>query len=311
MDRVAVQGVSQGVSKLVMGSMMLHEERMEAANELLDHYFEAGGNTIDTAPVYGESTLRAVGKWMAARGNRERVVLIAKGVHPDEHGPRMRKTAMDDDLTVGLERMQTDHADIYMLHRDDPNVHVGYILEGLNALLAAGKCRALGVSNWSAERIREANAYAVKNGLTGFAASSPNLSLAKPNEPRWPGCVSVGAEENAYHLDSQLPVLSWSSQGGGFFTGRFAPERTDDKEAVRVYYSDANWERLRRARELAAAKGVDANSIALAYVLNQPFPTAAIIGPQTREELQSSAQALAVSLDDSEREWLNLERDSF
>jgi aryl-alcohol dehydrogenase-like predicted oxidoreductase len=194
-----------------------------------------------------------------------------------------------------------------MLHRDDPETAVGYILESLQEQLEAKRCRALGVSNWTTERMAEANEYAASHGLTGFSCNSPNLSLAKPNEPRWAGCVSVDAAYAAWHESTQMPLLSWSSQAGGFFTGRFSPDNRDDPEAVRVYYSEANWERYRRAKLLAERKGCDANQIAMAFVLQQRFPTCAIMGPNNVSELQSSARALEVNLSPEEARWLDLE----
>ncbi|MFC5532613.1 aldo/keto reductase [Cohnella yongneupensis] len=303
---IRIAGVRQPVSKLIQGSMMLSEEKMTESAELLDAYAASGGNAIDTAHVYGASGAKALGRWMSERGNRDELVLIGKGAHPDEHGPRMTLEAMTRDMNESLDRLQTDYVDIYMLHRDDPAKTVGYILESLNALLEAKQCRAIGASNWSVERLAEANEYAEAHGLIGFSCNSPNLSLAKPNEPRWAGCVSAGESEIAWHERSQLPLLSWSSQAGGFFTGRFAPDRLDDAEAVRVYYSEANWERLRRARQLADRKGCDANQIALAYVLHQRYPTCAIIGPNNPQELRSSLQGLDVGLTAQEAEWLDL-----
>lgn len=306
MASIRIAGIEQPVSKLIQGSMMLSEERMIESAELLDAYVEVGGNAIDTAHVYGASGAKALGGWIRERGNRAELVLIGKGAHPDHNGPRMTYEAMKHDMDESLDRLQTDYVDIYMLHRDDPNKPVGYILESLNALIEAKQCRALGASNWTVARIAEANEYAAENGLIGFSCNSPNLSLAKANEPRWAGCVSAGAADIYWHEQSGLPLLSWSSQAGGFFTGRFAPDRLEDKEAVRVYYSDANWERLRRARQLAERKGCDANHIALAYVLRQRYPTCAIIGPANPSELRSSLPGLEVSITEEEADWLDL-----
>ncbi|TJY41179.1 aldo/keto reductase [Cohnella pontilimi] len=307
MSYISIPGVEKPVSKLIMGSMMLSDEKMEYSAELLDAYISAGGNAIDTAHVYGPHGMKAIGNWMRERGNRSSMTLIGKGAHPDAAGPRMTKSAIDADLSESLERMQTEYVDIFMLHRDDPNKSVGEILELLQGPLEAGLCWALGASNWTTKRLEEANAYAARHGLTGFACNSPNLSLAKPNEPRWAGCVSAGAEDIAWHIRTQLPLLSWSSQAGGFFTGRYSPEKREDPEAVRVYYSEANWERYRRASRLAEEKGTDANQIALAYVLHQPFPTCALIGSQTPAEVFSSAEALRVSLTHEEIRWLDLQ----
>ena len=308
MDSIAISGLKRPVTKLILGSMMLSEERMTDSAELLDAYVSSGGNAIDTAHVYGPSGATALGRWMRDRGNRSGLVLIGKGAHPNELGPRVRPEAMEQDLNESLDRLQTDYVDIYMLHRADPDKSVGYILESLNALLESKRCLALGASIWQVARIAEANAYAAAHGLTGFACNSPNLSLAKPNEPRWEGCVSAGEEDIAWHERSRLPLLSWSSQAGGFFTGRFSPDLREDAEAVRVYYSDANWERLRRARLLAQRKGCDPNQIALAYVLHQRYPACAIIGPSNPSELRSSLPGLEVSLTEQEAEWLDLRR---
>ncbi len=309
MKRITVAGVTQGVSQLVQGSMMLGLDKIEYSMELLDAYVSVGGNAIDSGHIYGPDSAGAIGEWLEKRGNRDQIVLIGKGAHPYEQS-RMTKTCITSDLVESLERMKTDYVDIYMLHRDDLNVHVGYILEGLNDQLAAGRCRSLGASNWSVARIREANAYAAKNGMTGFACSSPNLSLTKPNEPRWAGCVSTTAEDEAWHKESQLPVISWSSQSGGFFTDRYSPEIVSDADMVRVQYNSDNWERKRRAAVLAQKYGVTANHIALAYVLNQDFPVAAVIGPHQTSELYDSAKALPITLTSEECDWLNLVKEA-
>ena len=306
MEYLAIAGVAQPVSQLIMGSMQLSDERMDAAVELLDAYAAIGGNALDTARVYGPHGMAAIGRWMRERGNRDELVLIAKGAHHDEAGPRVTRAAIADDMDYSLDLLQTSYADIFMLHRDDPGKPAGEIVETLQELLATGRCRALGASNWTSARLEEANAYAKAHGLTGFACSSPNLSLAKANEPRWPGCVSVDAAEADWYERSQLPLLSWSSQAAGFFTGRFSPDIRNNEEIVRVYYSDDNWERYRRAAQLGEAKGVDANQAALAYVLHQSFPVCALIGPANAAELLSSAKALAVSLSPEELRWLDL-----
>jgi aryl-alcohol dehydrogenase-like predicted oxidoreductase len=104
-----------------------------------------------------------------------------------------------------------------------------------------------------------------------------------------------------------MPLFAWSSQARGFFTGRFSPEDTADEMMARVYYHPDNWERLRRATELGKARGYEPTQVALAWVLHQPFPTFALIGPHTRRELESCAAALELELQPEEVRWLNLE----
>jgi aryl-alcohol dehydrogenase-like predicted oxidoreductase len=285
--------------------MAFDPDRMEMVTEILDAFTEAGGNAIDTAHIYGGGRCeQAVGLWLERRAQRSDVVILAKGAHHDKYGPRVNRQGITQDLMESLERLRTDYVDLYALHRDDPDQPVGAILEALNEHIEAGRILTIGASNWTHHRIEEANTYAAAHGLRGFTFSSPNLSLAKPNEPMWPGCVSIDAEAAAWYRSRQFPLLAWSSQAGGFFSGRFSPEQQDNADIVRVYYRQANWDRLRRAEKLAGEKGVSAIQIALVYVLSQPSPTCAIVGPQTLNELSSCLEATRLLLTDEEVQWL-------
>ncbi len=300
-----VEGVNKAVSRVVMGSMVLRTGGLRLACALLDDFYEAGGRAIDTAYVYGSE--KPVGEWLRLRGLRDEMALIVKGAHTPYCTP--------DDLTrqlhESLANLQTDYADIYMLHRDNLDVPVGEFVEVLNEHLQAGRVRAYGGSNWTIARIEAANAYAAKHGLVGFAASSPNFSLAEWNEPMWAGCVSaVDVASREWYARTQMPLFAWSSQASGLFTGRYAPsDRGNPAHAavVRTWFNARNFQRLDRARELARSKGSSATDIALAYVLCQPLNVYALIGPRTIQELRSSLGALRVELTPAELRWLNLE----
>ena len=183
------------------------------------------------------------------------------------------------------------------------------IIEHLNQEIRAGSLRAIGASNWELDRLQEANEYAAEHGLHGFVVSSNNISLAVPMEPMWKGVVSVSETAWEWHHETQFPLLPWSSQARRFFSGRFAPEKRDNQDMVRVYYNDANFERLRRAQILGEKKGCTAIQISLAFVLHQPFPTFPLVGPLTHGELSSCLAALAIQLSTDEMRWLNLEAD--
>lgn len=305
-DRIV--GIDRPISKLVLGTMIFNRQNEKTAFELLDAFVEMGGNCVDTAHIYGGGeSERTIGRWLQARGSRDDVIILGKGAHPIAGGPpRVNPAAIERDLAESLERLQVETIDLYLLHRDDSALPVGPMVESLNEQKRRGGIRAFGGSNWTTARIAEANAYAATRGLDGFVASSPNLSLAKPNAPRWPGCVSLSFPDLDWHERLRFPVFSWSSQAGGFFTGRFSPADMSDREMVRVHYSEANWQRLQRAEELGKRHGLDANQIALAYVLNQPFPVFAIVGPHSVDELTSSARALDVELSQEELRWLDL-----
>ncbi|QHW33887.1 aldo/keto reductase [Paenibacillus rhizovicinus] len=307
MKHIELPGLKQGVSQLIMGSDYFSPEVYELVSSNLDAFVAIGGNTIDTAYIYyGGKSEQAIGMWMEERKNRDSINVWTKGGHPHNGVPQVNKQAIYDELMISLERLRTDYIDVYALHRDDVNVPVGEIVEILNSHIEAGRIRTFGGSNWTTARLQEANEYAAAHGLRGFEFSSPNLSLAKAQEPYWADCISVDDKILAWHESNGLPIFSWSSQARGFFTGRFTQEDRSDADLVRVFYNDDNWERYRRAEELGKQKGFSTIQIALAYVLNQSFPSAAIIGARNEAEMKSCLEATSISLSPEEIKWLDL-----
>lgn len=197
---------------------------------------------------------------------------------------------------------------MYFLHRDNPEIPAGEFVDLLNEHKDAGGIKVFGGSNWTVERVQEANAYAARNGLTGFTALSNNFSLAHWVAPPWPGCETASDPDSRRWLDEQqMPLFPWSSQARGFFVeGRAAPEDRSAAELARCWYSADNFLRLDRAKTLAAQKDTVATAIALAYVLHQPFPTFPIIGPLSPHETSTSLGALDIELTAEELRWLDL-----
>ena len=305
-----VVDVEKPVSRVVMGTMVMHDERLPYSFSLLDDFFERGGNCLDTAYIYaGGASEKAVGKWLQSRRIRDEIVLIAKGAHtPDCHPEGIARQ-----LNESLERLQLDSVEIYMLHRDNLEIPVGEFVECLNEHKNAGRFQAFGGSNWSRERLQQANEYAAQKGLTGFSSSSVNFSLAQWNEPMWDGCYTASdAESKAWYQENKLPLFAWSSQASGLFTGRFSPQPRQEgmqnpeiSEVARVWFNDENFARLERVQELAKQKNVGTTQIALAYVLHQAVNIFALIGPQSIEETRSSMSALGVELSPEEVRWLD------
>jgi len=297
-----IPGVEKNISRLVMG--VDNQRTMPLAAVTFDDFFERGGNAFDTAWLYaGGLCERVLGRWIALREVRDQVVILDKGAHPPECCPE----AITRQLLQSLERLETDYVDIYMMHRDNPEVPVGEFVDVLNEHHAAGRIRVFGGSNWTFERLEAANAYAKKHGKRGFAAVSNQFSLSRMIEPPWRGCLTSSDKRwRAWLTKTQTPLMPWSSQAQGFFV-RADPADRSDPGLVRCWYADDNFERLRRARKLAEKKGVRPVNIALAYVLAQPFPTFPLIGPRTIDETRVALDALAVDLTPDELAWLNLE----
>lgn len=305
-----IRGIDTDISQLVIGGMVLSPYDQEHGYSMLDAFFGSGGNAIDTSYSYGGGdSERHIGMWMRKRKNRQTVLLIDKGGHPSPAVPRPRLSPEELSATLreSLSRLQTDYIDLYLLHRDDPRIPVSTIIDFLNQEIGAGRIRAIGASNWELERVQQANDYAAQRGLKGFVMNSNHLSLAVPMEPMWPGAMAVSKAEWDWHRSTQFPLMPWSSQARGFFSGRFSPENRENANMVRVYYNPQNFERLERACELGQRKGYSAIQIALAFVLHQPFPVFPLIGPENLEELNSSIGALEIELSSDEMRWLNLE----
>jgi aryl-alcohol dehydrogenase-like predicted oxidoreductase len=125
----------------------------------------------------------------------------------------------------------------------------------------------------------------------------------------WAGCISSSdPASREWFAKTKTPLLAWSSQARGFFIpGRSGPDKRDDAELVRCWYSPDNFERQKRVFQLAERRGVQPVNIALAYVLNQPFPNFALIGPRQLSETRTSLKALEIELSPAELKWLNLE----
>ncbi|MET0694041.1 MAG: aldo/keto reductase [Propionibacteriaceae bacterium] len=294
--------VGKPVSRLVMG--VDNQPNLAHASALFDHFFTAGGNTFDTGYIYGGGKLEGLlGRWIANRGIREDVVVITKGAHTPHCDPE----SITRQLLESLDRQGTDYADIYMMHRDNPDVPVGEFVDVLDEHAKAGRIRVFGGSNWTPERFDEANAYAAAHGKQGFEVLSNHFGLAEAYDVPWAGCRHVTDPASKRWLaERQVPLLPWSSQARGFFTGRARPEDRSDAELVRCYYSDDNFERLRRAEKLGAEYGVAATAIALAFVLHQPFPTFPLFGPRSIAESRSSMAGLGVELSPEQVAWLDL-----
>jgi aryl-alcohol dehydrogenase-like predicted oxidoreductase len=272
---------------------------------MFDDYFEKGGNVFDTAYIYaGGNAERLLGQWIKNRGIREQVVILGKGAHT----PHCDPASITRQLGESLQRMQTDYVDIYMMHRDNPQIPVGEFIDVLNEHQKAGRIRCFGGSNWPVERVAAANEYAKSKGLSGFAAMSNNFSLARMVDPVWGGCISASdPASRAWLTKSQVALMPWSSQARGFFLPHISPDYTGDAEVVRCWFSPDNFQRRERAIELAKKRNVEPINIALAYVLCQPFPTFPLIGPRQLSETRSSLKALDVQLTPQEVQWLNLE----
>ena len=312
-------GIEKPISRLVQGTASYSDDDPQSVLASLDTALDLGFNAFDTASCYGEVKERLFGRWVRERDVRDKVVIIAKGAHHSDR-PRVTPEDITTDLTNTLEFMELPSVDLYILHRDDPNVPVGPIVEILNEHKKAGRIDAFGGSNWSHSRIAEANAYAKEHGLTPFAVSSPNFSLAEQVEEPWENCVTIsgprGADARAYYAKEQTPLFTWSSLAGGFWSGRFDRDAMGDQSGyfdalvVKCYSYEQNFQRLDRAKILAAEKGISIPQVAMSYVMSYPLNVFALVFCADRTQFEANSAALDVILTDAEMAWLDLRSDT-
>jgi predicted dehydrogenase/aryl-alcohol dehydrogenase-like predicted oxidoreductase len=299
-----IPGLDKPVSKLIYGALTAHGS-FAKAQVLFDHWLEVGGNAFDTSFHYGMGKCDfLLGEWLQSRGIREDVVIVAKGAHT----PWCNPENLTHQLLRSLECLKTDYTDIYVMHRDNEDIPVGEFIDVLNEHVDAGRVRIFGGSNWSPERFFEANAYAAAHGKQGMSILNNNLSLARMVDPVWEGCLHMSdPDSRKWMTEHKVTHFAWSSQARGFFTGRTDLELKEpgyDPELRRCWLSEDNLKRRQRAIEMAQAKGVLPINIAAAYVLNQPFDSYALIGPESIEEMVTSLPAIDFQLSEEEVRFL-------
>ncbi len=314
MEYLNIKGLDKKLSKMVLGTAYFLETMQEEHNKTLDDALEAGINVFDTAALYTDGQSESVlGKWMKSRGVEDKVAILSKGAHYNAYRKRVTPFDILADIHDSFARLDVDCIDIYLLHRDDPNVPVATIVDCLNRLYEDGKIRVFGGSNWTHRRIEEANEYAYKYGLEPFRASSPNYSLCVQNGNPWgDDCVTLSGDNEAleFYKKNQMPIFAYAALANGFLSGGFAHNEIEkapqfmEEFSLKGYVIDENVERLRRSEIIAEKYGVSVPQVALAWVLRQNLKTFTIVRSDTKERLLKNVQAIEIQLTDEEVRWL-------
>jgi aryl-alcohol dehydrogenase-like predicted oxidoreductase len=286
------------VSPYCLGAMMFgamgnpdHDDSIRIIHRALD----AGINFVDTADAYshGESE-EIVGK--ALKGRRDDVVLASKVHYPMGEGPNRRGNSrrwIMAEVENSLRRLQTDHLDLYQVHRPDPTVDLEETLSALSDLIHSGKVRAIGASSFPASEIVEAQWVAERRGLERFRTEQPPYSIVNRGIERevLPVCQRYG-----------MGALVWSPLGQGLLTGRFRKgQQTDTHRSGGMPQHFADERKLDVVEQLvplAEKAGLPMTHLAMAFAIAHPGVTSAIIGPRTMEQLDDLLAGVEVTLDD-------------
>ena len=310
-----IPGLAVPVSDIIFGCcnpILINGD--EQGIKLLDMAYSNGFTAFDTAKVYGKSE-EVLGRWLKSTGLRDSIVLISKGCHPDPE-PRLDVPSLKEDIESSLERLQTDHIDIYMLHRDDPDADVEGIMDTLDAYVRQGVIRKIGVSNWTHKRMEEANRIAAAKGFAGFTVSSPQMSLARQvNDPWGGGCVSVSWDEEAkswYKNHPEIAVIVYSCLAHGMFSGKvdtkrlWRSKRSLDGAARKGYWSRENIKRLKVAEDIARTKNCPVANISIAWCRQQEFKAFPIVTVSSEKRIKENVDGIDIVLSDDEMHKLSL-----
>ncbi|HWC33927.1 MAG TPA: aldo/keto reductase [Mycobacteriales bacterium] len=290
------------VSPLCLGAMMFGAWGEPDHNEsirIIDRALDAGINFIDTADMYssGESE-EIVGK--ALKSKRDSVVLATKfhgamSFDPNEQG-NSRRWIMKE-VENSLRRLQTDYIDLYQVHRPSPETDIDETLSALTDLVRAGKVRYIGTSTYPAHEIVEAQFIARERGRERFVCEQPPYSL-----------LVRGIERDVLPVAEQygMGVIPWSPLAGGWLSGKWRKDGSDNESRRAVLLPDrydlsipGNQRKLDAADALAilAEKhGLSLIHLAIAFVINHPAVTSAILGPRTMDHLESQLGAADIVL---------------
>ena len=287
------------VFPLCLGGNVFGWTADEAASfAVLDAYAAAGGNFVDTADSYslwapghtGGESETIIGRWMAARGNRDDMVIGTKvGMFPGLEGVAAKtvRTAVEG----SLERLGTDRIDLYYAHRDDPDTPVEETLSALDDLVRAGKVRYVAASNFGAARLAEGLAASDREGLARYVALQPHYNLVERDDYEGE-LADLCAREH-------LACAPYFALAKGFLTGKYRPGVTVDSsraEAARAYLDERGLRVLDALDRVAAARGTPVAAVALAWLLAQPTVVAPIASARTPEQLADLVPAATLRL---------------
>ncbi|WP_395942614.1 aldo/keto reductase [Brevundimonas sp.] len=290
------------IAPLVFGGNVFGWTADEATSfALLDGFVEAGFDAVDTADAYsrwveghsgGESEL-IIGKWLKARGNRDAVKILTKvgsdmGQGHNDLSPGWIEKAVED----SLRRLQTDYIDLYQTHWPDPKTPQDETLRALDRLVKAGKVRAIGTSNHSAEQVTEALAISEREGLAAYQSIQPHYNLYSRNT------FEGGLQDLA--VEKGLGVITYFSLESGFLTGKY---KTIDqiagtkREGMLKDKFDERGVRILAVLDAVAQRNEATSAqVALAWLLAQPGVTAPIVSATTTEQLADTLAAATLEL---------------
>jgi aryl-alcohol dehydrogenase-like predicted oxidoreductase len=278
--------------------------------ELLDAYVDSGFEFIDTADVYskwvpgntGGESETIIGNWLKKSGKRDKVIIATKVGKPmGEDKKGLSKKYITQAVEASLKRLQTDYIDLYQSHDDDKETPFEETLSAFTDLIKQGKVRAIGASNYSAARLKEALNVSQANGLARYETLQPEYNLYDRED--------YEKELEPLCVDNNVGVITFYSLASGFLTGKYRSEADLAKSprggGVKKYLDDRGFKILAALDEVAAQYNTTPASIAVAWVIDRPGITAPIASATTAKQLNETIAAVNLNLNAEAIELLN------
>jgi aryl-alcohol dehydrogenase-like predicted oxidoreductase len=280
----------------------------ERSFDVLDAYVAGGGNFIDTADVYGRrgaggagESERIIGCWIAARGNRERLVIATKvGMSPDVHG--LSRATIRRGIDGSLQRLGIDTVDLYYAHQDDPDTPLEETLGAFGELIGEGKIRHAGASNYTAARLEQAMSIGEDAGMAAYVALQPHYNLLERGE--YEGELAGVCERHG------LACVPYFGLARGFLSGKYRRDGADVESpraaGVREsYFNERGFAVLDALDRIAAAHETSDAAVALAWLRVQPTVLAPIASATATGQLTELLASAELELTDRELSLLN------
>lgn len=278
--------------------------------KLLDAFVASAFNLIDTADVYskwvpgnkGGESETIMGKWLKRSGNREKVIIATKvGMEMGANKKGLSKSYILRAVEDSLQRLQTAYIDLYQSHADDPHTPLEETLEAYAQLIKQGKVKAIGASNYSAERLSQALKVSEQHGYPSYQSLQPLYNLYDRSE--------YETKLESLCQERGLGVISYFSLASGFLTGKYRSENDLSKSAraqfVKKYLNDRGFRILKALDQVAKQHNSTPASVSLAWLIARPSITAPIASATSLEQLNELIEATKLELDHSQIELLN------
>ena len=275
----------------------------KTAARILDEYVDRGGSFIDTANVYGKwvhgagnASEKFLGEWL--KNAKKQVVIATKGAHYNFDSPtvmRLNESDIRADLEESLTALKRDCIDFYWLHRDDVSKPIDEILETMEALRREGKILLYGASNFSGERLFQAEEYAREHNIRGFSAVSNQHSAATVNRgfntnPDT-SLVIHGESEEKFHIETGKALIPYQSTARGYFA-KIAAGVSVSPELIRAYDNEKTRATYKEILDLAKNESCSVQTASLLYFARSPYPVLPITSVRKTEQLADIFDAM-------------------